>query len=195
MSYSKAFEAAVSHAMLYEVGGFWKLTDEVRAGLCDTKAQRQAVGYTNDPLDAGGETKFGVAKNANQDLDIRTLDWDGAMAVYYKRYWLAGSCDRMTPRLAVLHFDGCVNNGTRRAGIFLQRAVGVIPDGEVGPATLAKASMLDEISVCNAICKLREMFYRDIVATKPTQAKFLNGWLRRIAEMQAFVINPTSTFA
>jgi lysozyme family protein len=195
MSYSKAFEAAVDHAMLYEVGGFWKLTPEVRAGLCDTKEQRRAVGYTNDPDDAGGETKFGVAGNANTDLNIRTLDWDGAMAVYHKRYWLAGACDKLPPRLAVLHFDGCVNNGIRRAGIFLQRAVGVSPDGEVGPASLAKVRLLDELQVCNTVCRFREQFYRDIVAVKPVQAKYLNGWLRRINEMQTFVTNLPTTLA
>jgi lysozyme family protein len=195
MTYSSAFEEAVSHAMLYEVGGHWKLTSEVEAGLCDTPARRKATGYVNDPDDAGGETKYGVAKNANQDLDIKVMTWEDAKAVYYKRYWLAGSCDKMTPRLAVLHFDGCVNHGIKKASMFLQISVGTTADGAIGPATLAKAASLNELDTCAKICDRRAQFYRDIVANKPTQAKFLNGWLRRITEMRAFVLDLNRSFA
>lgn len=193
-TYTEAFEAAVDHAMLYEVGGFWKLTPEVQAGLCETPAQKKATGYVNDPDDAGGETKYGVAKNANPDLDIVSMDWEDAKAVYYKRYWLAGSCDQMPSRLAVLHFDGCVNHGIKKASMFLQRAVGTSPDGEIGPATLAKVAAVDELQTCNTVCDFREQFYRDIVANKPTQSKYLNGWLRRINEMRTFVLDTSRSF-
>jgi lysozyme family protein len=193
--YSAAFEAAVDHAMLYEVGGFWKLTPEVEAGLIKTREQKKAVGYVNDPLDAGGETKYGVAKNGNPDLDITNLDWAGAKEVYYRRYWLAGDCDKLSPRLAVLHFDGCVNHGVGRASKFLQRALGVDADGQIGPATLAAANSADQISVCEKVCDQREAFYREIVARKPDQARFLNGWLRRINEMRAYTTDPYRDFA
>jgi lysozyme family protein len=193
-TFTKAFEAAVSHAMLYEVGGFWQVTPEVQAGLCETPAQRRATGYVNDPDDAGGETKFGVAKNANTDLDIKALTWDDAKEVYYKRYWLGGSCDHMPSRLAVLHFDGCVNHGIKKAGMFLQRAVGTTPDGDVGPATLAKVAVAHELETCGKVCDFRAQFYRDIVTNKPVQAKYLNGWLRRINEMRTFVLDTTRSF-
>jgi lysozyme family protein len=191
MPYSKAFEEAVNHAMLYEVGGFWKLSADVEAGKIDTPAQRKSVGYVNDPDDAGGETKFGVAKNANPTLNIKTLTWAQAKDVYYQKYWLLGQCDKLPPRVAILHFDGCVNHGVGRANKFLQMAVGVSPDGIVGPATVGKTKLLDEIKVCNLICNQRETFYRQIVAAKPTQQKFLNGWLRRIIEMRVFTTSPT----
>jgi lysozyme family protein len=180
--------------MLYEVGGFWKLTPEVEAGLCETQAQKHATGYVNDPDDAGGETKFGVAKNANADLDIKAMTWEDAKAVYNKRYWLAGACDHLPSRLAVLHFDGCVNHGIKKAGMFLQMAVNTTPDGSVGPATLAKVAVAHEIETCNKVCDLRAQFYRDIVTSKPTQAKYLNGWLRRIEEMRVFVTDTTRSF-
>lgn len=191
--YSKAFEAAVNFAMNYEVGGFWKLTPDVMAGLCTTPAQKKAVGYTVDPTDAGGETKFGVAKNANPDLDIKALDWEGAKAVYFKRYWLAGSCDKLPSRLAELHFDGCVNVGVKKASMFLQKAVGATADGAIGPATLALIAAAKEADLCEKVCALREQYYRDIVAAKPVQVKYLNGWLRRIAEVKAFVLNPAAS--
>jgi lysozyme family protein len=196
---STAFDAAVNHAMLYEVGGHWNLeTPGVAEGLIGTKEQRKAVGYVNDPLDMGGETKFGVAKNANPDLNISTLTWDAAKRVYERRYWMASNSDDIDaagmPRLAVLHFDGAVNHGVGRAAKFLQRAVGATPDGDIGPATLAAVANGDELAICNTICDLREKFYRDIVANKPEQARFLKGWLRRITEMRAFVTDPTKQF-
>lgn len=195
MSYTPAFEAALDHAMLYEVGGFWKLTPDVIAGKIDTKEQRRAVGYTNSEGDRGGETKFGIAKTANPNLDITNLDWEGAKAVYFKEYWTRGSCDKMSSRLAVLHFDGCMNHGVGKAGRFLQVAVGTTPDGAVGPATLAKAAALDELVVCAKICDRRTQFYRDIVSNDSSQAKWLNGWLRRIEEMRALVLDKNRSFS
>jgi lysozyme family protein len=189
-----SFEKAIDHAMLYEVGGFWKLTPDVRAGLIDTPAQRKAVGYVDDPLDRGGETKFGVAKNANPDLDITNLDWETVEAVYYDRYWVAGACGSLPPRVAVLHFDGCVNHGISRAKKFLQGAVGAEQDGIVGRQTLAAVSAMDPIAVCESICIQRAKFYRDIVAAKPAQERFLKGWLRRIDEMHIFTTDPSVTF-
>jgi lysozyme family protein len=197
--YPKSYEAAVNHAMLYEVGGFWNLeTPGAREGLIETAAQRKAVGYVNDPLDLGGETKFGVAKNANPDLDIHSLDWAAAMRVYYRRYWLASHCDEISevaPRLAVLHFDIAVNHGVGRAAKFLQRALGVADDGDIGPGTIkALKANTDELALCNAVCDQRVAFYHAIVANKPEQARFLKGWLRRSDELRTFVTSSDTTF-
>lgn len=192
--YSDAFEHAVNHAMLYEVGGHWQLSEEVELGLIETRAQRRAVGYVNDPDDAGGETKFGVAKNANPDLDITNLTWEQAKDVYYNKYWIAGKCHQLPSRVAVLHFDGCVNHGPRSAAKFLQRALGVQDDGVIGPATLDAAEQADEFELCMAISQERAKFYQNIVRNKPSQAKFLKGWLRRIEEMEQYTCNPDNTF-
>ena len=194
MAYTIAFEKAIDHVMLYEIGGFFKLTPTVEQGLIDTFENCKACGYTNDPDDRGGETKFGIAKSANPDLDITNLDWEAAMQVYYKRYWLGGNCQDLPPRLAALHFDGCVNHGIGKQAKFLQESVGAIADGDIGPATLALVRAMDEIDVCNKVCMQRETFYRNIVANNGSQAKYLNGWLRRVHEMQAFVADSNNIF-
>lgn len=193
--YPNAFEEAVNHAMLYEVGSQWNLTPEVEAGLIDTPQQRRNVGYVNDPLDRGGETKFGIAFNANQDVDIKSLDWEGAKQIYYERYWLAGSCDKLPPRVAVLHFDGCVNHGIGRANKFLQAAVNMSTDGIIGRQTLGAVLNADEIELCKSICDQRANFYQAIVARKPEQGRFLKGWLRRISEMRDFTTDPDRDFS
>jgi lysozyme family protein len=194
MNYTNAYEKAVDHAMKYEVGGFWRLTPDVEVGLISTPEQRKACGYTNDPHDRGGETKYGVAKSANPDINIAALDWDGAKDIYYNRYWLKAKCDEMPPRVAVLHFDSAVNHGVGRAAKFLQASVGALADGTIGPATIQLANKQDEIVTCNTICNFREQFYKTIAERDPTQARYLNGWLRRINEMRAFVTNLSIDF-
>jgi lysozyme family protein len=194
MSYSTSFESAVNHAMLYEVGGFWKLTPDVMAGRITTDAQKKAVGYTNDPRDPGGETKFGVAKKSHAQLNIAGLTWVDAKDIYYNEYWVGASCDKMPGRVAVLHFDGAVNNGVSTAGKFLQRAINVQDDGKIGPVTIAALNKLDPIQVCNKICNIRAQYYKDLVAAKPSLQVYINGWLRRVEEMRAFVTNPSANF-
>lgn len=195
-TYTHAYDAALDHAMLYEVGGFWDINHPaVAQGLIDSQANRRAVGYVNDPDDMGGETKFGIAKNANPDLNIRALTWEQTKAIYFNRYWLTGKCDKMPGRYAVLHFDICTNNGVGRAAIFLQRALGVNPDGDIGPATLGKLAIVDSIAVCNRVSDIREQFYRDIVTNKPVQVKYLEGWLRRNNELRALTTNPRNSFS
>jgi lysozyme family protein len=195
-SYPSAFEKAIDHTMLYEVGGFWDENHPaVESGDISTPENRRAVGYVNDPLDQGGETKFGVAKNGNPDLNIHDLTWEQAKSVYYVRYWLAGKCDQVQPRVGVLQFDGAVNHGVKRANMFVQRAVGVNPDGVIGPITIARVMAMNEFDLVTSICSQREQFYRDIVAANPPQARYLAGWLRRIAEVRAFVSNSSSSFS
>lgn len=186
------FEKALNHAMLYEVGGFWNLdTPGARDGSIATAATRRANGYNNTPGDRGGETKYGIAKKAHPELDIAKLDWEAAKRVYQKQYWFPADCEDIAsmgmPRLALLHFDGAVNSGISRASKWLQIAIGATPDGDIGPATLAKLSSADEHVTINKICDLRVAFYRQIVANDPSQAKFLKGWLRRIEENRTYL--------
>lgn len=188
--YTQAFEFAVDHAMLYEVGGWWN----VNAPGARDGTVAHACGYVNDPTDAGGETKYGIAKNANPTIDIKHLDWEGAKAIYYSHYWLNAKCDKMNGRIAALHFDGAIQHGPSTAAKFIQRAIGVADDGAIGPGTLAALTGKDPIVVCNSVCDQRNKFYNDIVAHNPTQVKYLAGWLRRVAEMRTFVTDPNKQF-
>lgn len=187
MSYNKNFDDAVSHAMKYEVGGFWNpLHPAVNSGDISTSANRKATGYVNDPVDRGGETKFGIAKNANPSVNIAKLKWDEAKQIYYDKYWLTGKCDNLPKALASIHFDACINHGVGRANKMLQQALGVVVDGAIGPKTLAAAKAVDQRKAVTQYATIRRNFYHSIVKNNPSQAKFLNGWLRRIDEVEAF---------
>ena len=193
--YTQAFEQAVNHAMLYEVGGWWDVNKPgARDGLIDTKEHRQNCGYGNDPDDAGGETKYGIAKNANPAINVTHLDFEGAKAIYYGNYWLNSKCDKMNGRLAALHFDGAIQHSPSQAAKFIQRAIGVDDDGAIGPKTITALTTKDPFEICNSVCDQRVKFYNDIVKNKPTQVKYLAGWLRRVDEMRAFVTDPKRSF-
>jgi len=186
------FTHALNHAMRYEVGAFWDPNHPaVETGDISTARNQRACGFVDDPLDNGGETKFGVAQNGNPDLNIKALTWQQAQEVYYDRYWRPGGCDQLAefaPFLAALHFDGCINHGVKRASQFLQEVVGAEPDGRVGDQTLSAVcdavQHRGEAQVCHGLCDRRERFYKEIVWRKPAQGRFLNGWMRRITEMR-----------
>ena len=185
----ESFEAAFNHAMLYEVGAFWDPSDpDVIEGNWSTREQRKKVGYVNIPADRGGETKYGIAQNANQDVDVKSLDLEGAMSVYFESYWLRGKCEELPYPISLIHFDGCVNHGIGRANKFLQRAVGVQDDGVIGPITMKKINDADPAALIESIAEQRSNFYHAIVKRDPSQAVFLKGWMRRINEVREFTL-------
>lgn len=94
-------------------------------------------GYSNDPLDPGGETNYGISKRAYPGADIRNLTRDQAADIYFADYWRAGCCEALPPGVAIMHFDACVNQGIGTASKVLQLAASVTSDGKVGPKTLA----------------------------------------------------------
>lgn len=187
MDLTEDFIDALNHAMIYEVGAFWNPNDpDVIAGNYQTREQRRKVGYVNIAADRGGETKYGVAQKANPNIRVRDLDLEGAMNVYFHEYWLKGKCDQIPYPVSLIHFDGCVNHGIGRANKFLQRAVGAVDDGVIGPATLRAVQEADPAQLIQSISEQRTNFYQAIVNRDASQSVFLKGWMRRINEVTDF---------
>lgn len=93
--------------------------------------------------DPGGETKFGLSKRANPDLDIKNLTIEQAKAVYRKRYWDAIKGDQLPYPLSAFLFDAAVNQGTDAAIRLLQKTTGVTQDGVMGLQTVVAANRLN----------------------------------------------------
>jgi lysozyme family protein len=164
-------------------------------------------GYVNDPDDRGGETNRGITIGAlnkaksqglvPQTVTIKSLttDLESVRKIYNANYYKAGKCDKMPHPLAYAHFDACVNHGLGGAGRLLQKAIvefgqKIEVDGAVGPKTLAALEILVSGKPTTALCAeyniKREEYYRAIVRNKPTQSKFLKGWLNRLNSVRAF---------
>jgi lysozyme family protein len=134
-------------------------------------------GYVNNPNDPGGETQFGISKRSYPDVDIKGLTLDSAKAIYKRDYWDRAQCDGLPPAVAFQVFDAAVNSGIGQSIRFLQRAVGVVDDGSVGPLTLAAIQRRDSAEVVAHFNAERLEFMTRL----STWETFGKGWARRIA--------------
>ena len=141
----------------------------------------------NDPNDSGGATNKGVTiatyrryKGASATVDdlkaITDEDWD---AIFKVMYWDKCKADEINSQaVANLIVDWYWMSGTN-AIKYVQRLVGAQPDGIVGKQTLAKLNAKGD-GLAPHIYDYRNDFYHRIVANRPTQKRFLRGWLNRL---------------
>lgn len=89
-------------------------------------------GFVNDPDDAGGPTKYGVAYNYNQGYlknfgilkpaQVANLTKDQALEIYFRKYWLPSQADEIpNARLALAYFDHTINAGQGAADKLLAK--------------------------------------------------------------------------
>jgi lysozyme family protein len=69
------------------------------------------AGYSNNPADPGGETKYGITKRQYPQIDIKNLTLDQAKAIYQRDYWSLCRCDELPWDMALVVFDCAVNQG------------------------------------------------------------------------------------
>ena len=80
---------------------------------------RKDGGYTNNPVDPGGETKYGISKRAHPNEDIKNLTPERALAIYDEEYWTKAGCDSIPFPLNVVVFDSAVNCGVGMSRLWL----------------------------------------------------------------------------
>lgn len=160
-------------------------------------------GYTDDPNDPGGATKFGISLrylrqeqvidgdlNHNGTIDaqdVSLLDLKEAWQIYYTDFWLKNNYDRITDNaLACKAFDICVNMGSSAANKLIQEAINrvageniCIVDGVFGPSSCLLINTQPADQVLAALKTNAENYYRHLVAINPHLAEYLNGWLAR----------------
>lgn len=138
-------------------------------------------GYANNAHDPGGETMFGVtnrvARAHNYRGDMRLLPRETAKAIYRSAYWDSIQADALPDGLRFDVFDAAVNSGPAQAVKWLQRVVGVIDDGLMGPTTIEAANRIDAKAAAAALIGQR----LDLMTSLPNWAGFSKGWCRRLA--------------
>lgn len=173
-------------------------------------------GFDDDPVDAGGITNYGVSIEFLKDCErldsvkllclgiklpvsresIKALRLDQARDLFRWRFWDTPGFDRYDSPLAVTLFDCAVNHGTSRAIKLAQEAFNNLStdfggklavDGIQGPLTKAALSSLPAPSLAKEIITKRKAFYQAIVNSKPSQKKFLKGWLNRANDLESYV--------
>lgn len=131
-------------------------------------------GYVKDPDDKGGATNKGITQSIyNRWLlaqgktrkDVKFISDNEVKEIYYKNYWLASGCEKMTPKFAALCFDTAVNMGVGRVQEFLKAAQYKYPE--------------------KFIAARRAKYYE--FSKYGNQKKFLNGWLNRLNDLEKFL--------
>jgi lysozyme family protein len=123
-------------------------------------------GYTNSSSDPGNwtggvvgvgtlkGTKYGISASSYPNLDIVNLTIDQAETIYYSDYWTPIKGDLLNPSLALIVFDGAVNQGIQTSIKSLQKAIGITVDGSLGPITLQAIQNFITQNSINIICAL-----------------------------------------
>ena len=144
-------------------------------------------GFSDDPADPGGATKFGISARALSGLrghpvtrdEIAALTEADAGAIYRHAYWDALQGDALPVGVAYAVFDAAVNSGVRQAALWLQAALGVEADGVIGPKTCAAARSADPARLIGAVCDARLA----ALSRLATFSKFGRGWTNRVGRV------------
>ena len=137
-------------------------------------------GYVNDPLDPGGETRYGISKRAYPGEDIANMTLERAKYLYHRDYWGPAGCDAVPDFLKFDLFDMAVNQGVRAAVKALQHAVHETEDGILGPKTLRAIQTTYAHHLLYRFTAARLVLYTR--ADDERWLRFGRGWVRRVAD-------------
>ena len=171
------------------------------AAMIGSLIQRESDQFTDNPLDKGGPTKFGITQAvynaAGYTGSVADCTQSIASVIYTKLYWIAPGfdmVDTIDSGLAERLFDWGVNSGQTTAGKALQRALNVLNrngadwhdltvDGSVGTMTINAIQQLsakrgaDGLKVLRGMVQaLQSVNYIEIAERNPSQEAFEFGW-------------------
>ena len=150
-------------------------------------------GYVNHPKDPGGETNLGVTKRVYEEWggtkDMKDLTVEDVAPIYKKNYWDRVKGDDLPSGLDLCVFDFGVNAGTGRSAKYLQRMIGTVADGEIGPNTLkALDNYVESEGLEQTIRNFQEARQKYYESLK-TFETFGRGWTRRVDETTELAVS------
>ena len=145
-------------------------------------------GYVDHPKDPGGRTNLGCTQRVWEEwvghpVDekaMRGLTPADVAPLYKTKYWDKIKGDELPTGVDYVVFDAAINSGPGRAAKWLQTVVGVVPDGAIGPGTLAKVAAMPAADIVEKYQETRLQFLQSL----QTWDTFGKGWGRRVAEVE-----------
>ena len=153
-------------------------------------------GYSNDKHDKGGRTKYGITEEDARDFGykggMQDLTKDFAKNIYLKKYYLGNKLDKVVnDKVALSVCDFIVNSGAwgaKKAQAALNElGFDLRVDGVLGEKSLAALNEVDENKFLEKYHDLQRRYYRVLAANKPSQKKFLTGWLNRVDRKENYL--------
>lgn len=166
-------------------------------------------GFSNDAVDPGGATNWGVSIRFLKDAgdsdgdgfldgdidrdgdidvdDIKNMTREQAIDIYRTHFWDKNKYDEIVDfTVAARVFDMTVNMGSSQSGKIVQRALNncgntLLVDGKIGKNTFATINCTNSERLMSEIRQEHAQFYLDLIAAKPQFEKYRKGWLRRAA--------------
>ena len=108
--------------------------------------------------------------------DVRNLTKEEANKIYRAQYWDAVNGDQLPSGIDYAVYDYGVNSGPSRAIKSMQKALGVVADGQIGVMTLNALRNCDKPDVIAKICEERWAFMKRL----KVWPHFKKGWTRRV---------------
>jgi lysozyme family protein len=159
-------------------------------------------GYSDEKLDNGGPTKYGISlrylksshicidgdcsENANEIIHLTLTEAD---SIYYKQWYEKFHYDKIkNENLLTDIMDFSVNAGACEAHKLAERAINDINSNNVPISCALTIKSINQINSIEPVLfhaafqKQEEDFYYQIVKRNPSQKMFLESWLRRIGD-------------
>ncbi len=153
-------------------------------------------GFVNDPADRGGATNMGVTittfeaycrKKKYPRPTVERLkrltekEWMDVLETMYWDRWKADAI--MSQKVANILVDWVWCSGSH--GIFIpQSLLGIKADGIVGEKTIHALNAQIPDKFFQAVFDARKRFLNDITISRPTNKRFLKGWLNRLEDIK-----------
>lgn len=163
---------------------------------CDgcSVARTPACGFSELDMDMDGDVDAD---------DIRACTRAQAAALFKKHFWDRLGCAVLPLPLAVVLYDGAVNMGAARSARQLQQGMNAVGEGQLdrfaaiaedgvsGPRTAELAEALEAANqhwfAARQVLRLRDAFYRNLAARRPSMKVFLAGWRNRVKALAQYL--------
>lgn len=150
-------------------------------------------GFSNDPNDNGGATMVGVTigtyraycrykgKKIPSVYNLKNISYKEWRDIVHTMFWSKWKADLIeNQKTANMVVDWIWASGQGIGVKRVQKILGVTVDGIVGPKTINALNNSNQEELITKIYNARAQHFNAIVKARPSQKKWLKGWMNRI---------------